>query len=292
MKLSRRYSVLAYSLLKSYLKFVLPSFVHLKKTLESAYFSMPLEEYIAAMLLTIIILVPSSTLFGIIVGTYSGYNTIGILIMSIISGLVVSALVLLFFEAYPQYKLNTIKTEIDKYLPYAVTHMATIAGTGVPPQAIFKMLGSFKEYKMVSYICERISRNVSIFGYDILTAISEEAQRVSSYKFRDILWTISSTIRSGGDLRSVLIEKSRSLMEDQRRIEAKYIEFLSMMAEMYATIFVAGTIIIYVMVSIIGVIGGLPIPVKQVLQLFTYLLIPVASIGFIIMLDSTKPTGA
>ena len=153
------------------------------------------------------------------------------------------------------------------------------------------MLGEFKEYGIVSYICERIARNVVVFGYDILTAISEEAKRIPSSKFKDILWTISSTIRTGGDLRTVLMEKSRMLMEEQRRTEAKYIEFLSMMAEVYATVFVAGTIIIFVMVSIIGAIGGVPLPVKPLLQIFTYILIPIASIGFIIVIDSTKPAG-
>ncbi len=291
MNVTRRYTLLAYSLLKRHVRKILPRFKHLKPLLESAYFTIPIEEYLAAMLLTSVLVFPGAVLLGVVIGIALGYNWLGTILVSILFAILVDALIIAGFLMYPQYKLRSIRSNIEKFLPYAATHMATIAGTGVPPQVIFQMIGGFKDYGMVSHICERIARNVTVFGYDIVTAISEEAKRVPSYKFKDILWSIASTIRSGGDLRGVLLEKSKALMEDQRRTEAKYIEFLSMMAEVYATVFVAGTIIIFVMVSIIGVIGGLPIPVKSVLQLFTYLLIPLASIGFIIMIDSTKPTG-
>ncbi len=291
MNVIRRYTLLAYSLLKKHVRRVLPHFKHLKPVLESAYFTIPIEEYLAAMILTAALAFPGAFLLGVVIGIALGYQWLGVLIVSILFAILVDGLIIGVFMMYPQYKLKSISNNIEKFLPYAATHMATIAGTGVPPQVIFQMIGGFKDYGMVSYICERIARNVTVFGYDIVTAISEEAKRVPSYKFKDILWSIASTIRSGGDLRGVLLEKSKALMEDQRRTEAKYIEFLSMMAEVYATVFVAGTIIIFVMVSIIGVIGGLPIPVKSILQLFTYLMIPLASIAFIVMIDSTKPTG-
>ncbi len=291
MNLLRRYGLLAYYMMGRFVPRIRPYFKYLKKTLDEAYITTPLDEYLASMLLTLAILSPTALVIGILVIASLGYGWLASIVGGILISLLVSIIIILAYVSYPSYRLNTIKGEIEKFLPYAVTHMATIAGTGVPPQVIFQMMGSFKEYKMVSYICNRIARNISVFGYDIVTAITEEAKKVPSYKFKDILWSISSTIRSGGDLRQILLEKSKALMEDQRRTLSKYIEFLSMMAEVYATIFVAGTIIIFVMVSVMGVIGGIEIPVKPLLQIFTYLVIPVASIMFIIIIDSTKPTG-
>ncbi len=291
MSYMRKYSLLAYNLLKGKIGNILLKLRYLKKSLEASYFPIPFEEYVSAMILTLILVSPFGFLLGVLIGIAIGMSALGGILSGILAMVVIDGLIAGLFIAYPQYRETMIKSNIDKYLPYAVTHMATIAGTGVPPQAIFQMIGKFKEYGIVAYISERIARNVVVFGYDILTAISEEAKRVPSSKLKDVLWTITSTIRTGGDLRTILMEKSKSLMEEQRRVEAKYIEFLSMMAEVYATVFVAGTIIIYVMVSIIGAIGGVPIPVKPFLQLFTYLIIPIASIAFIIVIDSTKPAG-
>ena len=291
MNILRRYGLLAYYLSGRILPKIVPYFKDLKKPLDEAYINIPLEEYLAAMILTAILLFPGAFIAGTLIIASIGYGWIGSILGGFIIGLLALILVIATFVSYPSFKLRSIKGEIDKFVPYAVTHMATIAGTGVPPQIIFAMMGRFKEYKIVSYICNRISRNVNIFGYDIVTAITEEAKRIPSFKLKDVLWSMSSTIRSGGDLRQVLLEKSKSLMEEQRRIIAKYIEFLSMMAEIYATVFVAGTIIIFVMVSIIGVIGGIGLPVKLLLQLFTYILIPLASLMFIALIGSTKPTG-
>jgi len=46
-----------------------------------------------------------------------------------------------------------------------------------------------------------------------------------------------------------------------------------------------------VLLSIMGILGGLPVPVKLVLQLTTYVGLPLAAIGFIIMIETSKPSG-
>ncbi len=291
MKITRRYTLLAYTLFKKYVGHILPYFKDLKKTLESAYINLPLEEYLAALIMTEIWSMPLGFSIGMIIGMSLGLDWLGLMLLGLVAMIITGAIVLVAFLIIPEYLLRKVKGNIEKFLPYAATHMATIAGTGVPPQTIFQMIGNFKDYGMVSYVCQRIARNIGVFGYDIVSGISEEAKRVPSYKFRDLLWSIVSTIRTGGDLREVLLEKSKGLMDEQRRMEAKYIEFLSMMAEIYATVFVAGTIIVFVMVSIIGAMGGVPLPVKLLLQAFTYAMIPLASISFIIVIDSTKPAG-
>ena len=192
---------------------------------------------------------------------------------------------------YPQYRVNSLKNALDKHVAFAATHMATIAGTGVPPHVIFQMLGQFEEYGEIAKESRSISQNIVVFGYDTLSAISEVAQRTPSHKFKDLLWSVVATVRTGGDLRAMLVAKSKALMEEQRRIEAKYIETLSMFAEIYSTVFVAGVVMIFVLLSIMGILGGLPVPVKLVLQLTTYLGLPLASIGFIVMIETSKPSG-
>jgi len=40
-----------------------------------------------------------------------------------------------------------------------------------------------------------------------------------------------------------------------------------------------------------GILGGLPVPVKLVLQLTTYVGVPGAAILFIVLVESSKPSG-
>ena len=290
MILTRQYSLFAYNLFKKYLYLVLPYFDGVKTNLQRSGLRIALEEYAASFMLTTVVIVP---ILAMVLFFYSvAYLDILItLIAEVILVILSTSLVYLFYAAYPAYMVGELKSDIDKNVAFASTHMATIAGTGVPPQAIFQMLGEFKEYGAVSDACEEISRNIKVFGYDTISAISEVAQRTPSHIFKDLLWSIVAAVRTGGGLRNMLLTKSKGLMEDQRRTEAKYIESLSMMAEIYSTVFVAGTVMMFVLVAIMGVMGGLPVPVKLVLQITTYIAVPVASVGFVLMVESSKPTG-
>jgi flagellar protein FlaJ len=218
-------------------------------------------------------------------------NFLAVLALSLLAGVFTFTIILGVFMAYPEYKVKMMKDALNKHIPFATMHMATIAGTGVPPHVVFKMIGDFKEYQEVSDTCREIYRNISILGYDTTSALSKEARRTPSNKFRDLLWGIVAVIRSGGDLREMLLNRANALMEEERRTEAKYVETLSMLAEVYSTVFVAGVVVVFVLVAIMGIIGGLPLPMRMVLQVTTYFLIPVASIGFILVIESSKPSG-
>jgi flagellar protein FlaJ len=289
---NKRYSLLAYSIFRGQLHYVLPYFQGLKQTLQKMGESVQLEEYAASFLLTLAIVAPAIalvTLFYLL--SFTKADAIALLAGISIAALTTAGALFVGFLAYPQYKVNELKGAIDKHVAFAATHMATISGTGVPPHIIFHMLGQFAEYGEVAKACQRVARTVTVFGYDTISAISEEAQKTPSHKFKDLLWSVVATIRTGGDLREMLMAKSKNLMEEQRRTEAKYVETLSMMAEIYSTVFVAGIVMIFVLVAIMGILGGLPVPVKLVLEVTTYLGVPVASIAFIFVVESSKPSG-
>lgn len=289
---TKKYSLLAYSLFKGVVKQLYPIFSKQKQTLQRADLGVSLDEYIASYILSNLIVLPAIIMMvWVWVSTFLKLDIVGTFLFSVTGCILAMALILVVYLIYPQYKLNVLKAALDKHVAFAATHMATIAGTGVPPHMIFQMMGEFQEYGEIAKECRGISQNIVVFGYDTISAISDVAQRTPSHKFKDLLWSIVATIRTGGDLRQMLIMKSKSLMEEQRRIEAKYIETLSMFAEIYSTVFVAGVIMIFVLLSIMGILGGLPVPVKLVLQLTTYLGVPLASIGFILLIETSKPSG-
>lgn len=213
-------------------------------------------------------------------------------IIAIIFTVIYSVAVFGAFYLYPPYRVDKIKRNIELNIPYAATHMATIAGTGVPMYLIFRIIGNFNEYGEVAKECRRIARNIEVFGYDTITAISNSASETPSPSFKDLLWGVVSIIRTGGDIRSFFVEKARIYMENQKNLEEEYIDNLGLMAEMYTTIFVAGPILFVVMGTIMGSLGGLPLDLGLLFSLVIYILIPIVSVGFIILIDATKPIGA
>jgi len=289
---TKKYSLLAYSLFRSQVGHIRKYFVSLKGTLQKANLKVALDEYIASYLFSNVMLLPVvAAISAIWAIAFMKTGIIGTAIAILAATLIAAGVIFVIYLAYPQYMVNSLKNALDKHVAFAATHMATIAGTGVPPYTIFQMMGQFKEYGEVAKECRDISQNVIVFGYDTISAISDVAQRTPSHKFKDLLWSIVATIRTGGDLRQMLMSKSKGLMEEQRRIEAKYIETLSMYAEIYSTVFVAGIIMIFVLVAIMGILGGLPVPVKLVLQATTYVGVPGAAILFIVLVESSKPSG-
>ncbi|MCD6414673.1 MAG: type II secretion system F family protein [Candidatus Diapherotrites archaeon] len=289
---TEKYSVLAYSIFQPIVPKLLPYFSHIKISLEKARMKVNIEEYVASFLLTSAILVPGLTLIGLLyLVTFAHIDILITVMLTVVIAALIFAAIFALYSAYPAYKVDSLKNALDKHIPFAAMHMATIAGTGVPPHVIFKMIGEFKEYGEVSKTCREIYRDISVLGYDTISAVSKEAQRTPSNTFRDLLWSIVAVIRSGGDLRQMLLLRAKTLIEDERRVEAKYIETLSMLAEIYSTVFVAGVVVIFVLVAMMGIIGGLPLPTGLVLKVTTYFLIPIASIAFILIIETTKPSG-
>lgn len=288
----REIRIMAYRLLGKKIKPYLKEFEEMHVYLKKSDLHYVLEEYLSlAIFLSIVIFVilwlSITFVFVYIFEIFFVLSAVIGLLLAMSVGSVVFSL----FLIYPQYRLNEIRRNLNDHLPYAATHMATIAGTGVPPHIIFRLIGGFEEYGEVAKVFRKIARDVEVFGFDTLTAMANVANETPSEKLKDLLWGMIATIRSGGDLKLYLLNKAKELMDEQRRVESAYIETLSMLSEIYTALFVAGPILFVIMITIIGMTGGLPIPSDILLPLLIYIGMPVLSIVFIIILDSSKPEG-
>ncbi len=254
---------------------------------------MTVEEYVCTAFLTLLLFFPLMIIsLLIIITTLLGTQLVMALILSLIISIVISIGIVIIFFLYPSYRVDEIKRDIELNIPYATTHMATIAGTGVPIYTVFKILSEFKEYGELAKECGKISRDIEVFGSDVTTAISQSASDSPSPHLKELFWGIVAVIRAGGDLRRFLIEKSASFMESQKNLEKQYLDSLSLLAEMYTTIFVAGPILFVVMITVMGSMGNLGLPTDLIMTIVIYLLLPVASVGFIILIEGSKPIGS
>lgn len=181
------------------------------------------------------------------------------------------------------------KKRIDDMLPFATLYLATIAGSGTPAVGMFKTLSKFKEYGEIAEEAARIVEETEIVGISIADALKNAANRTPSSRFKEILWGVMTTLLVGGDLKSFLHEKATTAMQEYRRRLQQFTQQVSMFMEMYLTVVIVGAIFFIVLSTIMGGIGGMPSLIVGVQLAITFVFLPVASAGFLVILKGLAP---
>lgn len=250
------------------------------------------EEYVAGVvLLTLLAFIVSFTTAAVMFAAVYKYNIVTSIAVALILSVSIAGLVWMGLMGYPGYVAGNRRDEIEARLAFAVTHMATLAGTGIPPIVMFKALTRFKDYGEISKECAYIVRDVEVFGKDLYTAIADAARYSPSKAWSDVLWGIVSTLRSGGNLRAYLSEKARQLVEMHEREEKKAMETLNVLTEIFMVIFVLAPITGVIMIVFMSLLGGTVFGVdpRTLLLFVIYFLLPVVGLGFLMVGNMSKP---
>ncbi len=288
MNFYEQYRILASNLLNKYVEPHLGSYRHVNKDLKMANIPIMLREYISVVYFTTILAAVVSLPVSFVLSfLLTGDLIASLAYMGIFGGISTAAAYLIALE-YPAMAANDRKRNIDNNLPFATLYMNTIAGTGAPPHLMFKLLADFKEYGEVSSEAQAIVEDIEIKGSDIQVALQRAAERTPSQDLRDLLWSLITTVVRGGDIKSLLQEKSNLLMEAYKRKMQEYTDDLSMYVEIYITLIIVGSIFSIVMLTIMGAISGFE-GLKIIQQVLVYVFLPVASIVFIALLKLTSP---
>jgi len=212
-------------------------------------------------------------------------------ILSPLISLGIAGLVFATVYYYPYQKSFSRKRNLEFNLPFAVNHMAAIASSGVPPKIIFKLLSEFGEYGEISKEASKIIRNVEVFGQDITTAIENVASQVPSKDFKELLYGILSTIKTGGNLKNYLQVKAREALFMYRIRREEYLQALSTYADIYTAVMIAAPLFLISILTIMNVVGGTlgGMTIKDVMNIGIYLGIPATNIAFILFIHFTQP---
>lgn len=192
----------------------------------------------------------------------------------------------------PAYEKRNRAIKINMTLHNAVAYMYAMRKGGAQLMMIFRSLSDRADiYGEVALEFRQIVRDADFFGYDVVTAIHHLAQTTPSEKFKDFLQDLLSVIESGGDMAEFLSLRVRLYQEEARFEQKQFLNILSLVAESYVTLFVAGPLFLIIIMVVMGMMGG-----SAVLQLtlVTYALIPVGSVVFIFLIyhlsDKTEKT--
>ncbi|MFO8016907.1 MAG: type II secretion system F family protein [Candidatus Woesearchaeota archaeon] len=247
--------------------------------------------YVNIMLLTTIIVAAISSLLFFAFFIFTNNPLMMAVIKTIIMAVLSAGVTFLMFYMYPQMKANSRKTSIDTNLPFAINHISAVAGAGVPPTKMFRLLMESEEYGEIAVEIEKIVEYVELFGYDLLTAIRSVAMTTPSLAMKEFLEGMVSTIESGGDISVYLKEKTSEAMLNYELERQKYAETIATYSDVYTGILIAAPLFFIVALSLVSMLGGTigGLDVSTVIVVGAYVIIPLLNIAFITLLELTQP---
>jgi flagellar protein FlaJ len=196
------------------------------------------------------------------------------------------------FYIYPVYRADKIKRDLEDELAFATGYMAILASAGVSPEKIFHSLSNLPMPLAVSAEAKNVIRDVNLFGLDIISALENASKRSPSEMFREMLEGFIATIHSGSSLAAYLRERSKQHMKLKRISLRKFADTLSILSEFYVALLVTGPLLLIIMLAVMAMMGGGSLGALSpdlLLNIITYVGIPMGSIMFLIVLDAVSP---
>lgn len=192
-------------------------------------------------------------------------------------------LVYLVAVYYPSMQKRNRATKINLTLHNAVAYMYAMRKGGAQMMTIFRSLSeNAMIYGEVAFEFRQVVRDADFFGYDVVTALRHLMETTPSEKLKQFLEDMVSVMESGGDLVGFFSGRVRLYQEEARFEQKQFLQFLSLVAESYVTLFVAGPLFLIIIMVVMGMMGGMAI-----LQLtaVVYLVFPIGSAIFILLID-------
>jgi flagellar protein FlaJ len=179
---------------------------------------------------------------------------------------------------------NARANRIDTTLPRTVAFIYALSRSGMPFPTVLETLAANREvYGEAAEEFAVVVRDTNTFGTDVITALEDTARRTPSDGLEEFAENLASVLGSGRALSSFLHEQYERYQDEIAAQQQTYLELLETFAEIYVTVLVAGPLFFITVLVVIGLVLSDTLPLIQVV---TYLGIPLASIAFIVYIDS------
>ncbi|MBI4894738.1 MAG: type II secretion system F family protein [Candidatus Aenigmarchaeota archaeon] len=282
---------LSFQLFKEYSDAIVPYFPDLKADLKRAEMPLTVQEFISmsmtVSLISLIVMLPVlSFVFGLLLSDF----LFGFLLSTLVS-LIVTMGVFFALPQYPKLVIQGKSKEIDDALPFATMYLSTISSSNLPLHKSFDVFTKFLKYGEVVKQINSINEDIKLFGLDVATALERAIERSPSKKFREMLYGMLSTLKSGANMNIYLKEKSEAYMADYRRSLYEFSHALTVYVEIYLTSIVLGAIFFTVLTAIVSGISGGGENIIMLQFTLIFLFMPIISAAFIMMIKSATPGG-
>ena len=195
-----------------------------------------------------------------------------------------------FYQIYMNYPSLVAKgrvQQIDMMLPSTSTFMYAMARGGVGIVENFRQISQQREeYGEISREAVEVVRNVEYLGMSPPEAIKDVAMTTPSAKLRSFLNLLVPIVEtSAADVSEYFGRKSKQFYEEARIQQKSYLESLGMIAEIYVIMLGLGPLLGIVALIMMSMAGAFYI---EFLYFIIYLLIPVGTLMFLVMLSAIQ----
>lgn len=214
------------------------------------------------------------------------------LLKNLVYPFVLGILTFMCFIVYPLGEASSIKGRVENELPFVILHMSSVAGSGVEPSRIFRIIALSKEYPVIGKEVRKIVNQINLYGYDLITALRNTAKTTSNEKLATLFNGLATNLASGGDLSNFLDKKASDTLLDYKLSRKKYSAMAETSMDLYIGVLIAAPLIfmiLLIMINAIGIgVGGMGMGTLSVLIIGGTVLL---NIGFLIFLKLRQPAG-
>jgi archaellum biogenesis protein FlaJ (TadC family) len=254
--------------------------------LAQANILMDYETYNSMALMNTIIGFISALLFSTVL--YGFYPSVITILLVPIIPLMVGFSLWMIYRFLPSYRRKRREKNIDLFLPYAVNFISSMAVAGISPAEIFQSISAINMYGEIQKEAKKITNEIMIMGVDSITALKHAIEVSPSKKLRSFLQGIIGTIQSGSDLHSYLSNVADKYMKDDLVEREKDLDLLSVIVEVFVISVIAFPIFLVIIFTVMGFFGGSMATSLVLLLLFSFIILPIAYVGFYALVRSTS----
>lgn len=286
---------LSYKIFKDYVDPIAKFFEDEKEDLRRSGLGYSLNEYVSmAIMVSFMVFLGSLPILAIAL-TFLFETFLFGFVFAITVSMALAAFTFFIIMNNPKLVIQAKEKDIDNTLPFASLYLSTLAGSKIPLHKTFSLFSGFTTKGELAKQINEINEDIKFFGLDINSALEKAISRSPSKKWKELLYGILSTIKSGSNLDLYLKEKSKSLMQDYRRSIFEFSRSLTVYIEVYLTAIVLGAIFFTILTAIVSGIGGTTAGSAQTiipLQFFLiFVFMPAVTMVFITLIRSAAPGG-
>lgn len=267
------------------------NFEPLKRHIRGARINVLLKTWVSVIFFTSLIAYFAALISVIVFGMFVEIFILLYIVMIVFIPILAASFAFLIFYVYPIQKAKSRANSIENNLPFAITHMAATASSGIPPEFMFSLIAGFEEYGEISKEAQMVVKSIRTFGSSSVAAMKNVAAQTPSKELRDVLLGISSTIETGGNLPAYLKGMSDKALFDYRIKREKYLKTLSTYADIYTALLVAAPLFLLSTLAMMSIIGGdiMGFTTSEIVILMTWIVLPAMNIGFLTFIHVTYP---
>ncbi len=202
---------------------------------------------------------------------------------------VLPLIVFFSFFFYPKTEKVSLGNKIDQEMPFVTIHMSAIAGSGIEPSQIFKIIAFSKEYPYTREEVKKIINQINVYGFDLVNALKNTARATASNKLADLLNGLATTISTGGSLSNFLDKRAETLLFTYKLERDKFIRVAETFMDIYISVVISAPMLMMILLVLMKVTGaGIGLSVGG-LSLVMILIISFINVIFLVFLNLKQP---